>query len=162
MQRSVRNCVLNSTKAWRFSSQAYKTYNVRNSYHQYDPFDDSTIANFTKFYILSSEKTSEFPSIPSLDFETKALLRFLAPISADGSNQDIVTVLRSLDLPVVRINVRPSPDAVPFNNIYFVEAYGRHSDKESSEKVKAWKVDLEKAMLRVRTIGWKICLVGIW
>lgn len=125
-----------------------------------DHSNDNKIANFTKFYILSSERTLKFPSIPSRNFEIKALLRMSAPISADCSQQDIVSYLKALYLPVVRINARPSPDSIPFNSMYFVETYG--SDKESSESVESWKVSLEKAMLRVRTIGGKIDLAGIW
>jgi len=123
-----------------------------------DHSNDNKVANFTKFYILSSEKTLELPSIPCRNFEMKALLRLSAPISADCQN--LVSYLKVLYLPVVRINARPSPDSIPFKNMYFVETC--RSDKESSESVEFWKVSLEKAMLRVRTIGGEIDLAGIW
>jgi prephenate dehydratase len=126
-----------------------------------DHSNDNKIANFTKFYILSSERPLKPPSFPSRNFEMKALLRMSAPISAaDCSQQDLVSYLKALHLPVVRINARPSPNSIPFDSMYFVETYG--SDGGSSESVVSWKVSLEKAMLQVRTIGGKIDLAGIW
>jgi hypothetical protein len=67
--------------------------------------------------------------------------------------------LKALDLYTTRIDRRPAPNSLPFQNVYLVEVSGCDCDYAS---VESWIAVVEQAILRVQNIGGEAKLVGIW
>jgi hypothetical protein len=95
------------------------------------------------------------------DPRLKALLRMSTAVSPQRDHEhDIVKYLTILDLQATRISRRPSLDAIPFRDVYFVEVCGHSSECELP--MESWRTEVEKATLRVEAAGGKIELIGIW
>lgn len=67
--------------------------------------------------------------------------------------------LKVLDLYTTRIDRRPAPNSLPFQNVYLVEVSGCDLDYAS---VESWTAVVEQAILRIQNIGGEAKLVGIW
>ena len=67
--------------------------------------------------------------------------------------------LKVLDIYTTKIDRRPAPNSLPFQNVYLVEVSGCDHDYAS---VESWIEVVEQTILRVRNIGGEAKLVGIW
>jgi len=92
--------------------------------------------------------------------EMKALFRISAP--PQETLTEIVKYLKCLDLRAARIDRRPSLDSKPFNSVYFVEVHGHSGEQGTDEMLKAWPLEVEKAVQRVKCEGGEADVIGIW
>lgn len=92
-----------------------------------------------------------------------ALIRLSTPSSTGAIN--ILRYLAVLTLNVVRIDRRPSPEALPFHDVYFLELGG--GGQESALALTrlvdcSWTSKVEREVGSIREAGGDANLVGIW
>ncbi len=141
------------------------------------------IANFTRFYVLSSNLESIPPMLPTGPQLRRGLIRLNLPpnkaivhASEESSlthkrplHMVISTLLTTFGVPITRIDRRPSLSPIPFEDLYFVELeeLGAYTEPEASEKARAaedkrWLEKLKAGVERATTLGAEATLVGIW
>ncbi|KAF9532022.1 PDT-domain-containing protein [Crepidotus variabilis] len=111
-------------------------------------------SNFTQFYLLSSSNAYELPPPVSRDLQRKALIRVVAPATADTTR-----ILDALKLSTLRISRRPSLEPIPFHSTYFVEVQG---DQNSNSTKAEWRAEIETGLSRVKQVGAEGSILGFW
>ncbi|KAJ7063094.1 Prephenate dehydratase-domain-containing protein [Mycena amicta] len=105
--------------------------------------------NRTRFYILTASQASRLP-LPVPSPPSKALFRI-----TPSPSERIVSLLTTLDLPVLRLDRRPQPQSLhPFQDVYFVEVERGNSIN--------WVIDVEQAVQRLRLEQADVKLLGLW
>jgi hypothetical protein len=77
---------------------------------------------------------------------------------------DIASLVKAISLPTARIDRRPSPGQMPFQDMYFVEVY-RKGVKDGNKIVddhNSWIKEVEGALSRVEKAGGHANLIGAW
>ena len=129
------------------------------------------IANFTRFYILSTTLTSEHIPPPKNVVPMRALVR----LSSSGMmpSGDVVhpaptitQLLIALKLSAIRIDRRPSSYPVPFHDVYLVELQHDVREEDSTRgthpATEPWILEVKAALDRVKDIGGEAGLLGVW
>lgn len=95
----------------------------------------------------------------------RALVRLFTPNSSPQQGARRIThLLRALELSAIRLDRRPSPNSVPFHDVYLVELE-QERDKpvtNSAEDQRQWVAEIEAGLQRVRNVDGETSLVGIW
>lgn len=115
--------------------------------------------NFTRFYVVSKDNNLPLELPIQLAYLCRALVVFpsVQTNAGRGMGGNIIWLLDSLTLPVVRIDRRPSAQGHPFQSVYFAEL-GR------SELCSAltWREELGQALERIGNGGGDASLLGDW
>ncbi|OCH95810.1 PDT-domain-containing protein [Obba rivulosa] len=130
--------------------------------------------NVTRFYVLASSLSATPPfSSPSPD-RRHALVR-IAPATPDGATPQsrpltliLSTLLTTFGQPAARIDRRPSPRAVPFEDVYFIELQdtagppspGANVDRRAADAL--WLSRVQAGLERVAGAGGDAALLGVW
>lgn len=117
--------------------------------------------NFTKFWILSSG-TASLPGSLSSATPRNALLRLSLNETAYSRLLDLNVLLTRLELHVSQIDRRPSTEAKPFHDVYFLEVAKHCRNHAEVVEEMSWQKELEEALERSREIGWDGCILGTW
>lgn len=157
------------------------TYDLRNLIS-----DLSFLVNFTRFYVVANDPTSHIPLLTSSissNRRRQALIRVtIKPLPASSQSKgasltpNIFECLASLPptLTPARVDRRPSLQAVPFQDVYFIELYERpegsvevdHDVRESedgSERgVGRWAEDVQSGADRMNSLGAPARVLGTW
>lgn len=120
------------------------------------------LVNFTRFYIMSIHL-----DISDVLPEYTPLNHALVRLSVSSHNQTspgslISEILRALDLPVKRIDRRPSLDPLPFHDVYLIEVQESCTEHDTLKKLPSWIYDVEEGLQRVRSAGGVASLLGVW
>jgi hypothetical protein len=89
-------------------------------------------------------------------YQKRALIRLLP--DRDSAAWDSSRAIKALNIPISRIDRRPSPYSATFHDVYFLEVYaegGRESDI-------AWLDCVNQAVERLRQAGLESTVLGIW
>ncbi|KAI5898139.1 PDT-domain-containing protein [Schizophyllum commune H4-8] len=106
--------------------------------------------NFTRFYTITKEPDTPLPDGQREQHDGSYALMTITP----GPGQRISSVLHALSLDVIRMDRRPAPNALPFQDTYLLEVVGAGPAE--------WRTHLDQALDRVRTSGATASLMGIW
>lgn len=143
------------------------------------------IANFTRFYILATSLEVNPPFLPSHPQLQRALVRLslraregpedpedppseltIPPLSLNRPLQTVMsTLLTSFGTPVIRIDRRPSPNPVPFEQMYFVELeeLGSGFEEQPVEFIRdGWLKRVRMGIDRVEAAGVTATIIGLW
>ena len=128
-------------------------------YHVY--YAHTSVANFTRFYIIARSPTTP----PTCQLESHRHMKALMRVSSSecGSSAiDITRCLISLQLPVSRIDRRPSLGGIPFHNVYFIEVQKEVQHHHDGDSFELWTNAVMLASARIIEAGWRSEVVGIW
>ncbi|KAI5124713.1 hypothetical protein M0805_004319 [Coniferiporia weirii] len=130
--------------------------------------------NFTKFWILSDSLTHPIPGSLTPDSPKHALLRVSHSFSAVASRSpDLTALMTGLGLHVIRLDRRPSAEAIAFHDVYFLEVERTCSADGVEEprgpngtanvkEGRTWMEEVGEAVERVRGLDWNAYTLGIW
>ncbi|KAG1867956.1 Prephenate dehydratase-domain-containing protein [Suillus subalutaceus] len=112
--------------------------------------------NVTRFYIVSYGVDVRVPwQTPPTD-QKRALIRLLP--DRDSVAWDSSRAIKALNIPISRIDRRPSLSSATFHDVYFFEVYAE-GGKESDV---AWFDCVNQAVERLRQAGLESTVLGIW
>jgi len=118
-------------------------------------------SNFTRFYIIAHSSTTPLTSQLESHRHMKALMRVSSPECGPYST-NVARCLASLQLPITRIDRRPSLDGIPFHNVYFIEVQKEVHSHHDDDSFELWTKAVMLASSRVIEEGWRSAVVGIW
>jgi len=112
--------------------------------------------NTTRFYIISHGEDVLVPWTTPPPSQKRALIRVL-PASSPGA-WDTSRAIKAVDMPISRIDRRPSLCSKTFRDVYFLEVYadGGH------ENDVPWFDCVNQAVERLRQVGLESTVLGIW
>lgn len=125
----------------------------------------SILANFTRFYILSTEREAPLPHSVERHQRTALIkLSHNLPPLVGPRNIDVTSLISAMALPAARIDRRPSPGEIPLQDIYFVEVYrkGTGEGAQITDNLDAWMKEVEGASRRVEKTGGYAVTIGVW
>ena len=110
--------------------------------------------NYTRFLVLSRMQTLDLElKIPAdLSGRASALVR----IGLSEFGQSLSSLLRALDLPIAKIDRRPSDGLVPFLDFYFLEVRDEHDSRGAAW----WHDKVASGIERVRALGGHAQILG--
>lgn len=117
--------------------------------------------NYTRFWLLSDSPVRPLsgPLTPSEPEHT--LLRVSPPPPPPSKLPDLTALIAKLGLYVTNIDRRPSTQAIPFHDVYFLEVL-RNCTINGEEKERPWAGVVDDAVERVKSLGWDVCVLGYW
>jgi hypothetical protein len=80
----------------------------------------------------------------------------------DMASRNLLQLLDQLELTVVRIDRRPSLEATPFHDTYFIEVQQNSQNLHCTSESNNWSKEVENAVERLKRIGADINLAGLW
>jgi prephenate dehydratase len=131
----------------------------------------SSVANFTRFYILSTTLAFEHIPPPKDGPPKHALVRLSSSGMATSvdmhSAPTITQLLIALKLSAIRIDRRPSSYPVPFHDVYLVELQQNLKDGNTEKGLHKviephWISEVKAGLDRVKDIGGEAILLGVW
>lgn len=144
------------------------------------------LVNFTRFYILANDPTLPIPLLPSSiesDRRRQALIRVTidpqhSPSQTNGVSRspNVLECLATLPptLTPARVDRRPSLQAVPFQDVYFIELCERieglaeedngigASQGGSKRSDECWAKEVQSSVDRMNSLGAPARVLGIW
>ncbi|GLB36243.1 putative prephenate dehydratase [Lyophyllum shimeji] len=125
----------------------------------YEGIQDET-ANFTRFYLITSDNKVALPTwLPTIE-PSRALIRILAEIHPSSTGPGISKFLAALQLDFIRIDRRPSPKSSLSQYVYFVELQG--DPNTEAQRVDTWSSRVGRAVQRVEEAGGVVEIIGLW
>lgn len=115
--------------------------------------------NYTRFYVIAYSK-----DIPDAleSSEKRALICLSEPLQPScvlhKQSWNLLNFLTTMRLYITRLDRRPSLDAMPFRDLYFIEV---QSNVEGQLNVD-WKEEVEAAVLRLAASECEVNVRGIW
>jgi prephenate dehydratase len=109
----------------------------------------------TRFYIVSHGVDVEIPWQTSPTYQKRALIRLLP--DRDSVAWDSSRAIKALDIPISRIDRRPSLHSATFHDVYFLEVHA-----EGGRESVAWFDRVNQAVERLRQAGLESAVLGIW
>jgi hypothetical protein len=131
----------------------------------------SSIANFTRFYILSTTLAFDHVPPPKDAPPKRALVRLsssgMAPTGDMHSAPTITQLLITLKLSAIRVDRRPSSYPVPFHDVYLVELQRDLKDGGTEKSLhkaieQQWISEVKAGLDLVKEIGGEAILLGVW
>ncbi|KAG1826042.1 Prephenate dehydratase-domain-containing protein [Suillus subaureus] len=113
-------------------------------------------SNVTRFYIVSHGVDVRVPWQTPPTHRKRALIRFLP--DRDSVAWDFSQAIKALNIPISRIDRRPSLYSATFHDAYFLEVYAE-GGKESDV---TWFDCVNQAVERLRQAGLESTVLGIW
>jgi prephenate dehydratase len=113
-------------------------------------------SNMTRFYIVSYGADVRVPWQTPPTHQKRALIRLLS--DRDTVAWDSSRAIKALNIPISRIDRRPSLCSTTFHDVYFLEVYaegGKGSDV-------AWFDSVNQAVERLRQADLESTVIGIW
>lgn len=102
------------------------------------------------------------PSVPKYRVPGKhgnALLRL--SIKLPGSS-NFGSLVSALGLQIHQVDRRPSTNAHPFHDMYFLQVVEAPSGEQGETDDGCWQDILEEALGRASRAGWEGCILGSW
>ncbi|KAG1771676.1 Prephenate dehydratase-domain-containing protein [Suillus placidus] len=115
-------------------------------------------SNMTRFYIVSYGVDVGIPWQTPPTYQKHALIRLLPDRLGDSVAWDSSRAIKALNIPISRIDRRPSLYPVTFHDVYFLEVYA-DGGKESDV---AWSDCVNQAVEGLRQAGLESTVLGIW
>ncbi|OAX44714.1 PDT-domain-containing protein [Rhizopogon vinicolor AM-OR11-026] len=113
-------------------------------------------SNTTRFYIVSYGGDVLVPWITPPPCQKRALIRVL-PASSSGA-WDTSRAIKAVNLPISRIDRRPSLCSKTFRDVYFLEVYA----EAGQENDVPWFDCVNQAVERLRQASLESTVLGIW
>ncbi|KAG2044740.1 Prephenate dehydratase-domain-containing protein [Suillus americanus] len=113
-------------------------------------------SNITRFYVVSYGMDVGIPWQTPPTYQKRALIRLLP--DRDSVAWDSSRAIKALNIPISRIDRRPSLYSATFHDVYFFEVYAE-GGKESDV---AWFDCVNQAVERLRQAGLESTVLGIW
>lgn len=113
-------------------------------------------SNITRFYVVSYGMDVGIPWQTPPTYQKRALIRLLP--DRDSVAWDSSRAIKALNIPISRIDRRPSLYSAPFHDVYFLEVYA-DGGKESDV---TWFDCVNQAVERLRQAGLGSTVLGIW
>lgn len=119
------------------------------------------VANFTRFYIIAHSSTTPLTYQLESHRHMKALMRVSSP-ECGSALSNMAHCFAMIQLPITRIDRRPSLDGIPFHNVYFIEVQKETQNHHDGDSFELWTKAVMLASSRVIEKGWRSAVVGIW
>lgn len=113
-------------------------------------------SNMTRFYIVSYGVDVGVPWQTPPTYQKRALIRLLP--DRDSTAWDSSRAIKALNIPISRIDRRPSLHSTTFHDVYFLEVYA----EGGGESDVAWFDCVNQAVERLTQAGLKSTVLGIW
>jgi len=113
-------------------------------------------SNTTRFYILSYGQDVPVPLPTSPPCQERALIRVLP--ANDTGGWDTSRAIKAVDMPISRIDRRPSLCSKTFRDVYFLEVYAEGGQGNNV----LWFRCIEQAVERLRQAGLDSTVLGTW
>ncbi|KAF5390305.1 hypothetical protein D9757_002839 [Collybiopsis confluens] len=108
-------------------------------------------SNYTRFFLVGKDSQHKLPTYPV--HPTHALIR-VTPTSLEMP-VNLLALLKTIDVPIIRIDRRPSLSSLPFSDTYFLEL-------NTSSDSPSWSQQVERTLWKIRDIGFSAEKIGTW
>ncbi|KAF8078523.1 Prephenate dehydratase-domain-containing protein [Lyophyllum atratum] len=115
-------------------------------------------ANFTRFYVVSSDEKTAMPSWLPKSQPDRALIQISTQVQPSGTGS-ISRFLAALQINFTRVDRRPSSTATPFHDLYFAEL---QRDTKAVAEEEVWLLEANRAVQRIQEAGGDARLIGLW
>ncbi|KAG1801523.1 Prephenate dehydratase-domain-containing protein [Suillus plorans] len=113
-------------------------------------------SNMTRFYIVSYGADARVPwQTPPID-QKRALIRLLP--DRDSLAWDFSRAIKALNIPISRIDRRPSLSSATFHDVYFLEVFAEGGEEGDV----TWFDRVNQAVEKLRQEGLEFTVLGIW
>ncbi|KAG1755182.1 Prephenate dehydratase-domain-containing protein [Suillus paluster] len=113
-------------------------------------------SNTTRFYIVSYGTDARVPWKSPPTYQRRALIRLL-PDRSSGA-WDASRAIKALNMPISRIDRRPSLGSNTFHDAYFLEVYAEGGQEDDI----SWFDCVNQAVERLRRAGFESTVLGMW
>ncbi|KAG1833905.1 Prephenate dehydratase-domain-containing protein [Suillus variegatus] len=113
-------------------------------------------SNMTRFYIVSYGADARVPWQTPPIYQKRALIRLLP--DGDSLAWDFSRAIKALNIPISRIDRRPSLSSATFHDVYFLEVFAEGGEESDV----TWFDRVNQAVERLRQEGLESTVLGIW
>ncbi|KAG2118423.1 Prephenate dehydratase-domain-containing protein [Suillus clintonianus] len=113
-------------------------------------------SNTTRFYIVSYGADVRVPWKTPSTYQKRALIRVLP--DRNSVAWDSSRAIKALNMPISRIDRRPSLRSTTFHDVYFLEVYA----EEGKDSDITWSDCVNQAVERLRQAGLESTVLGVW
>ncbi|KAG2121013.1 Prephenate dehydratase-domain-containing protein [Suillus discolor] len=113
-------------------------------------------SNMTRFYIVSYGADARVPWQTPPIYQKRALIRLLP--DRDSLAWDFSRAIKALNIPISRIDRRPSLSSPTFHDVYFLEVFAEGGEESDV----TWFDRVNQAVERLKQEGLESTVLGIW